>query len=558
MSQAKKRTSSKPRSLDGNAFAILERDHRVKYLADSDSEILYTLITCVEDDSQSWEDFRLLWPRSTASDDAPADIDELEWKSMSLKQWEEAIGKRENWILLDLPRCCIFTGPRAPEMYVAGKAPYGASAATIELEIAPWWHLKCDVDPTAVRKSKRKDAVRVSPNRNVLWGTEWFDFLATELLKAAQQASEASKKLSYRDCVRIHKDWLMTPRASLDGKTPREKLHLAKEWISHLSTSQKVRLEEGLDPIPLPLQFSGYDDAPIGKNEIVIYFDATRELIEYGSNWIQKHIDQLLDESLLAGLKEALQKRYHRWIDEKDSDGLSPALVIQFERQRLPLVGMSVHHVEVCNCPICQFAASGGMGTEYIIYDGHQLELDEDFAFSLFATREEWEEENPFANEDEDEEDEFPLVDELGDELGGGSEGELKDSEEMVSSKSRPNGSRDELEERVWRTNTPEENELPGTNGQQLGFAFLFAEFTSEVDCLAKSRQQTQHEIEQMVRMLGVFRLAVELNNEKSAKQISQVIQQIMERFAAEFPQLVPRVADLTSRLDDEIRKIRS
>ena len=46
-----------------------------------------------------------------------------------------------------------------------------------------------------------------------------------------------------------------------------------------------------------------------------------------------------------------------------------------------------------CDCPICQAEAEGEFGPSFLWFDGHHLELEDEFAFSLCETREEWDRE---------------------------------------------------------------------------------------------------------------------------------------------------------------------
>lgn len=575
------------RSLDGNAIAVICEDSSVRFLNESDSEVLYSVLTCAEDDSRTWKDFQLLWPRSIASDAAPASIDDLPWETLDLNGLVQTLEKRTgssgaaNWIAIELHTSTIFTGAHGP--WLLGQedrynAPHGSEKEyVIQFEHAPWWSIQRDVAPSTLHASGRKKTVRSEPNRTVLWGDEWLDFLSSELAKLAKIGVSFNEENSYPVILKIHKAWLLTPRASLKNQTPREQLHIAKDWISNLNRSQLARIDEGLEPIPLPLEFSGYETAPMGKNEVIIYFDANRDLLEYGYNWIIKNISSRKSKKFEQELKTALTKRFRRWREELDDEGLSPAFVVQFERQRLPLMSLDVEHIPQCDCPICQVMASGSMGIGLIIYDGLQLELDEDFTFSIYATQSEWEEEFGYLTDDDDEfdegDDDYSDDEEIDDEDGDDEDGDdaevgddsgfeagLAELENMsgIASPSANREGEETFDERIWTTKTPEEMNLPGKLGEKLGLAFLFAEFTSELESVSRSRMKMTEDSNRLVELHGLFCMALETKRMDAARKHAGEIKNIMEKVAQDHPPMISRVADLTSRIDEELRKQRA
>lgn len=555
-----------PRSLEGNTIAIIREDDSVVLLNEADSESFYAIMTCVEDDPKNWNDFQSDWTRCSASNDAVACIDDLDWQTVPYDKLcanlTGSVGKltgdhtgtdqgtsslrQSNWIVIDLPSATILAGEAAPILDVVGRGPNSTAAIeseVMELSLAPWWKVEQSVKPERLVQRDRTSPVRLQPNRDVLWGKEWVDFLAKELSRIAKNGGEISQRSASKAIVAIHRAWLMTPRASLQNQTPREQIHIAKDWISSLQNSQRYRIEVGFEPIPLPMDFSGYKGAPFGKQEIIIYFDANRELLEYGFQWMIKNISSRKSKTFESSLNEALHKRLKRWLSDLDEGNLTPALVIQFERQRVPLMEMEVTHPDVCGCPICQFASSGALGPGLIIYDGHQLELDDDFAFSIYSTQEEWNEESGYLS------DSFPEEDDLS-----------EDSDAMEDDGSEGDGfskvSSPDYEDRIWSTNTPEEANLSGSTGRALGLSFLFAEFMTEVETASRSNSNTQATLEKMMWELASLRVALESQSLPKAKASVATIKRMLEGLAGEFPRLVPRVSDLSSRLDEEVRRV--
>jgi hypothetical protein len=55
----------------------------------------------------------------------------------------------------------------------------------------------------------------------------------------------------------------------------------------------------------------------------------------------------------------------------------------------MPVTGDHSHFDD--DCPLCQALAEGEFGPTFMWFDGHRLELEDEFAFSLCVTRAEWE-----------------------------------------------------------------------------------------------------------------------------------------------------------------------
>ena len=67
---------------------------------------------------------------------------------------------------------------------------------------------------------------------------------------------------------------------------------------------------------------------------------------------------------------------------EDSSSGMTAAELIESERRRMPLTGNASHLID--DCPLCQAQASGEFGPMFMCFDRHHLELEDEFAFSLY------------------------------------------------------------------------------------------------------------------------------------------------------------------------------
>jgi hypothetical protein len=99
-------------------------------------------------------------------------------------------------------------------------------------------------------------------------------------------------------------------------------------------------------------------------------------------------------ESQIALLEEVKTN----WLEQPhpDYDGRIPAILIDNERKRLPIALRPCDMIVDEDCPLCQMLGDEttplGMGVGFWGLDGSQM--DDDFAFSCYKTREEWEAEN--------------------------------------------------------------------------------------------------------------------------------------------------------------------
>jgi hypothetical protein len=99
-------------------------------------------------------------------------------------------------------------------------------------------------------------------------------------------------------------------------------------------------------------------------------------------------------ESQIALLEEVKTN----WLEQPhpDYDGRIPAILIDNERKRLPIALRPRDMIVDEDCPLCQMLGDEttplGLGVGFWGLDGSQM--DDDFAFSCYKTREEWEAEN--------------------------------------------------------------------------------------------------------------------------------------------------------------------
>jgi hypothetical protein len=210
---------------------------------------------------------------------------------------------------------------------------------------------------------------------------------------STSRKDDAAAKLIYEEAVKIHADWLMTPRAELGGMTPREVILAKQDFIDFdLHTRAMQWSFQGEGPPCLSKDSFAFRYAGFGTHEWVIYYDLLRYLICSAL----EHEPPAQDASQIDIFVADLEQIKTTWLTQPQEDcgGRTPANLIENERRRLPIAMSPSEMIIDEDCPACQAlaedAAMGG-GPSFWHLDGSHME--EDFAFSSFLTREEWEEE---------------------------------------------------------------------------------------------------------------------------------------------------------------------
>ena len=230
-------------------------------------------------------------------------------------------------------------------------------------------------------------------------------------------------------------------------------------------------------------------------------------------------------------LTEFLRGVKAEWLAGPFEGGSAPSFIIECSRRRVlrcagvPIGGMaerqSEEHVSDCDCPICEMMADGKFGVAFVGIDGHHLELDDEFAFSLHETREAWEEQQR----------EFA-------EMSAAIERQRAEREAAGEPE------RDEFAS-VWSSHVSDEP-LPGDTGGHLTLAFLLAEIVS----VLQSRNAPRDDIRQLNTHFTDFRTCGAAELAAAGRRLGDHLEALAERY----PDLISRVADFRSRIDERVR----
>ncbi len=510
-----------------------------------DEDEALTLVAVASEDPMCWDDVVAYWPRYRTPP-VPEFADSLAIERVDFAAARGTLDRHESWVVIDLVRRRIITG--------SGMIPIGRDQAfamvveesgeqhcPLSVHLPPWWEMFEQTDPSAMDRVRETPLAVRRVNREVLFGEAMIEDLARRILDIVEsdewRSSGANEqdRARYAFTVRVHRDWLMTPRPDLAGLIPRQMLHGAVSWLDRVEWAQRLRFEDRGEIVAVSTSVSGYDEAPMGREEVAIYFDMCRELIGAGWEWCVAQGIELQDvagrlwreHELVAFLTEVKDE----WLMSPFEGGSPPQFIIECSRRRVPrgagvaIAGMTEREAERheidCDCPICNMMAEGMFGTAFVGIDGHHLELDDEFAFSLHETREEWEEQQrEFAKMSAD-------MDRKHAERQARGETEL---DPFTS---------------AWSGHISDDP-LPGDPKGHLKLAFLLAEVVGILESAGAPREDLQ----ELNESFSAFRSCDRAELPACGKQLEEQL----EAIASRYPELVSRLADLQSRIDEQIR----
>jgi hypothetical protein len=504
-----------------------------------EEDVALTIMGLISDDPGSWEEAKSVWPRyrSPAVCQVP---DGLPFEESSLAEVMEVLAVSESWMVIDFQTKRILSG--------GSFEPVGRDAAfsmslgdksqgecSLFIRIPPWWELLETASLFAVTEPRQEPICKPNVDRELLYGEPFLSYLASRVLEFQKSPdwpeSDGDLEGFYGLTVSVHRDWLMTPREDLGGKIPRELLHGAARWSDMVTHGQELRFYEIGTLIAIPTHWAQYDTDPMGSQELCMYFNYCRAMIDFAWGWCLENEELILTLDHPQDAKELLdflQQCKEDCMSESYQGGPSPRFVIECDRRRVAIGdGVAIegmdevpkeNHILDCNCPICLMMAEGAFGPSFSRIDGHHLELDEEFAFSMAQTLEDWEFENQHYGEFDEGVDEDDL------------ETEFNQKEESVS---------------VW-SGVRSDISLPGDQQGHLKMAFMVAEIVSVLE----SYPNRILDIQSLNIAFSEYRKADPRRRKKAAKKFKRVL----ETLACRFPELVSKSADLQSRIDESTR----
>ena len=534
---------------------IIEKSYCLIAL-DCSFETATTLIALIYDDPENWAEATSLWPRYRTPP-VHEFISSIPFEDVDFIQSIEHLATAESSVAIDFREKRIFNGGSftpvgrdavlAMVVYESGVQRYPLS-----IHLPPWWELHEGANHRALQQHRQAPIDKPSVDREVLYGDAFLADIATRVIETVDsepwRCCEADKNENarYAFTVAVHRDWLMTPRTDLGGRMPRELLHGAREWSGRVTRGQRLRFEDGGPMIAAPCDWAGFDTAPMGSEEMYLYFDLCREVIDASWFFLTKMrdpSDELAEissrDSLTATntnaasaseLIEYLRDVRDSWLDSPFEGGSPPRFIIECDRRRVPRgAGVAIEgidavqstpHIVDCDCPICEMMVDGFFGVGFTGIDGHHLELDDEFAFSMHQTRERWEEQQrEYA--------EF--------------------SAKMDLERQRHKSSNDTEDpfDSAWSGHVNNQP-IPGDKGGFLKMAFMVAEIIGALE----ASDAPHEDIKLLNESFADFRRSDEDERVQSAARLKSQLEVIADRY----PSLVSKSADLQSRIDEAVR----
>lgn len=536
---------------------IVVDNHRARFALAVDDWNATTLLACVSEDPSDWHELAGVWPRYR-SDSSFDDAESLNLSVIDVDAAMMQLSEERAWIFIDLRTKRICFGRANDPMERDGCYAMDAidgyeQEFRIPIHLPPWWEFHRHVDLSMVYEPRCSELSVFHPRRDVLWGSElanglaermincFFeddglrellfqlssDFSDPEPLESDEEVTtdrfrEMRNELHSRT-VAVHRDWLMTPRSDLDGRMPRQCLHGAVHWIDRVIEGQKRRVSGDAVFTPIPIAMANDPRVRMGRSEVCLYFDLCRELIHAG--WVHLSLcsDEMHTGSEAIPLASHLEKVQENWMRMPHEGGDSAAIIIDVERHRVPRIldsGPEGAAID-CDCPICEMMKEGNFGPTFVGIDGHHLELDNEFAFSLLETREEWDDHRR-------EYEELSLACEL---PQNAIETSAEEPDEFGS---------------VWKNSYVGKEGIPGDFNGNIEISFLLADMIGSLKQLKANDAIIElNEAFRAYRIAGRYELAI----------VTEHFQRVLESVAQQYSGLVGRSADLQQRLDELARQ---
>ncbi len=512
-------------------------------------DVATTLVAVASEDPADWSEICSFWPRYQ-NRMVPEFASSMPIEIVTGEEARQFVSKTDSWIVLDLVENRFLSGKGFQPIgrdacFAMFVDEDGNQADPLSVHFPPWWELHEQVDASVTDQPRDTPLSVPFVDREFLFGGPLLHDLATRILgmAATERGRRAIDSDDERSCydftIDVHRGWLMTPRNEIDGKMPRQMLHGGIEWIDKLIWAQQLRFEQGDGKfVAAPTDTAGYEHAAMGREEMVMYFELCRELIGSGWSWCRDRLPELRHdvETAVPGLVQFLEQVKTNWLSNPFEGGSPPNFVIECSRRRVPrgsgveIIGMSERepeqHAIDCDCPICNMMADGSFGIGFTGIDGHHLELDEEFAFSMRETIEEWEEEQR----------EFA-------EMSASIEQKQNDRESLEDGADQP---ADDEFASAWSSGVSGIDSLPGDSNDNMALAFLLAEVITELQRIGADDQT----VKQLNADFSRFRTCESNELARAGKNLADNL----ESAAGRYPELTARVADFQSRIAARLR----
>ncbi|MBM4001530.1 MAG: hypothetical protein FJ297_18690 [Planctomycetes bacterium] len=427
---------------------------------------------------------------------------------------------------------------------------------------APWMHR------VEERAETRRAVPRVDAHA-ILFGMPLLRHIAEGVLASRDELRRddggPETETEYKRIRGLHVDWMMTPREDLVGRTPRQVLLDQYEYIQQeIEFRAHQWTREGRPPHPLSVDSIAYRFGAFGLPEIVIYYDYVRHLLSEACEIVRDDPD--MEPTRLIARLERLGEQ---WIDEPlpDERDLSARTVLEATRKRLPVP--SDPGTIDDDCPICRAERDGMFGPSFLMFDGHHLELEGEFAFSLLdegdwrSSQESYrgwklESQPRNAGDAAEEEEEEESEEDHTHDADPTAHRDVRDRPDAFGSAiGTGHGSESDEESRfesVWTSTYRGSNQSIGNEGSPEFNRMLLSFPLAEIVGFLKNQADGRAHVDAINTAFDAFRRSA---NETDARQSVAALRDRLEHAARAYPDLVGRSADFQSQIDEVVRAAR-
>lgn len=532
-------TSFNPESL--SVRLVVCDDKSCRMAEDLDFDEALTVWAAMSEDPQNWEELCGFWARYRT----PVVCERLEWLPFQPTTFEKALAELSElggWIVFDLRSKRVVTGKGVQNIghraiLALGQQGQNSRVFPLPICLPPWWEVCSDAESAAINRDREIPLNPPRTSRNFLYGEPLFHEVAVHILNLAQQGvipAPHQRKVDFLSAcepliIDVHREWLMRSRNKLGGRRVRDLLHGGMEWHTALVFGQMLRLQEGGEMVAISSASAAYQSGPLGREEVIVYFDLCRALIAHGFTWCNERFRKSghwPTKQELPKFRQVLRKFCQNWLVDASEVGSTNKFIIECSRRRVPLApGVVIEGLEQeatpeksvsCDCPICQMMHSGEMGVGITMLAGRQLEVDGEFAFSIHETMDAWQRQQR-------ENEQLRL--------------KIEQTSAERAAKDAADSGDDELES-VWKSSVVQ-GEIPGDSRGHISLAFRLAEIVSQLQSLSAPKPLIR-EINQRFR---AYRRSatLDLNMER------QFLFSSLEVTADQFPPIRDQVADFQS-----------
>ena len=583
-------------------LTILVRDSaRFLMLRDLTEWDALTMAAAVSSDPRSIHELSLAWQRY----ESPEAWEELPWENAMPEEVEQhwlLIDLANLSIATDLPDFL----PETRAQYTAESDSPVDRSRCLWINIPPTWKQTVASNLAAMIRPIGPP-VEALDFRGVLFGRPLIKFIAKQMSQRIDEYSERMKeakreaqtKLKSRgkkqakqnevDVIlesmegntassmgeiskQIHAKWLMTPRKDLGGKSPRFFLHEGRSWADLEVDSRREQWSlQRRPPRALDRETHTYRFGPMTIEEVVLYFEMVRGVINDGWRLILVFTYKFgspPNQSELGKMLWDVLKSMMNFDDE--SLPATPAKIIESSRRHMPILDDGVH-ID-CNCQNCTLKpldvdeADFSQGADVLsadvlntctqnveenrgthlmfsMTDGHHLELEGEFAFSLCESREEWEEmEGCWA--DEGSSDEEPEGEESLPEATSECGAEVAVKEPIAPRVGLING----RDKSIWKNSFVAEELLKSLGGATLALAYRLAELAQDL----VTDKVAERDLEHLNTAFHALRKSA--MDKKDPVSAARELKRQLDRLSQGHPKFLAKFSDLLRQVDAWLR----